>query len=112
MMKPDIFSRKQTFQSVQGESTPSTSAEHAGLESHESGEFEVNTHVNTTRKILLKISPITETPQGKDSKRKQSTIMSTSKDCVAQKSLKFVKKEKPENTKKPVGLFLKEIKKT
>jgi hypothetical protein len=49
-------------QSVQCESTPSTSSEHVGLENHESGLCEVNTHANTPRKILLKISPIPEIP--------------------------------------------------
>jgi hypothetical protein len=39
-------------------SAPSTSNEQAGLESHESGAYEVNTDVNTPCKILQKISPI------------------------------------------------------
>jgi hypothetical protein len=90
-------------QSVQGESTPSTSGEHVGLESHESGSCEVNAHVNTPRKILLKISPIPEIPQGKDSKRKQSSTILTSKDCLTKKRQKFIRKEKPENTGKSVG---------
>jgi hypothetical protein len=84
-------------QSVQGESTASTSGEHVGLESHESGSCEMNTHVNTPRKILLKISLIPEIPQGKDSKRKQSTAVLTSKDCLAKKRQKFIIKEKPGN---------------
>jgi hypothetical protein len=61
-------------QSVQGESTPSTSGEHVGLESHESGACEVNAYVNTPRKILLKTSPIPETPQGRDSKRSSQLL--------------------------------------
>jgi hypothetical protein len=95
-------------QSVQGESTPSTSGEQVRLESHESGACEVNLHVNTHRKILLKISPIPEIPQGKDSKRKHSTTVLTSKDCIAKKSLRFIRNEKPENTRKPVGRFCKQ----
>jgi hypothetical protein len=69
-------------QSVQGESTPSTSGEHVGLESLETGSCEVNSHANTPHKILT-ISPTPEIPQGKDSKRKQSTTVLTSKDCLA-----------------------------
>jgi hypothetical protein len=53
-------------QLVQGESTPSISGEHVGLESHESGACEGIAHVNTPRKILLKIPQIPEIPQGKD----------------------------------------------
>jgi hypothetical protein len=68
-MKPDDFSRKHTLPS-QSESNGSTSDEHAGLESRESGAYEVN--VNTPRKNPSKIYPIPEILQGKDSKRKQS----------------------------------------
>jgi hypothetical protein len=50
-------------QSVQCESTPSTSGEHVGIESHESGACEVNIHVDTPREIFLKIFPIPEIPQ-------------------------------------------------
>jgi hypothetical protein len=50
------------------------------------------TNVNTARKRLLKISPIPEIPRGKDSKRKQSATSLTSKDCLAKKHLKFIKK--------------------
>jgi hypothetical protein len=94
-------------QSVQGESTPSTSGEHVGLESHESGSCEVNAHINTPRRILLKISPIHEIHQGKDSKRKEPATALTSKDCLAKKRLKFIKKETLENTRKPVGRYCK-----
>jgi hypothetical protein len=94
-------------QSVQGESTPSTSGEHVGLESHESGACEVNAHVNTPRKIFLKIFPVPETPQGRDSKRKDSTTVLKSKDRLAKKSHKFIRKKKSENTRKLVGRFCK-----
>jgi hypothetical protein len=88
-MKPDNFSRKHTLsQSVRVKSAPSTSDEYAGLERHESGAFEVNTNVNTPRKILQEISKVPEIPLGKDSKRKQSATVLASKDCFAKE--KFV----------------------
>jgi hypothetical protein len=53
----------------------------------------VNANVSTPRKILINISPIPEIPQEKDSKRRQSASVLTSKDYLAQKKgLKFVKK--------------------
>jgi hypothetical protein len=54
----------------------------------------VNTQVNTPRKILLKISPIPEIPQGKDSERKQSTTALTSKDCLAKKNVRSSSEKK------------------
>jgi hypothetical protein len=39
-------------QSIRVKSAPSASNEHAGLESHESSAYEVNTNVNTPRKVL------------------------------------------------------------
>jgi hypothetical protein len=66
MMKRQLQLETDSPQSVHGESTPLTSGEHFGLESHKSGACEVNARDNTLRKILLKISPIPETPQGND----------------------------------------------
>jgi hypothetical protein len=64
-MKPEAFSRRHSSQSVRDKSAPSTLVEHAGLESHESGAYEVNTNVNTPRKFLQKLSPIMKFLGGK-----------------------------------------------
>jgi hypothetical protein len=53
-----LQSETHSSQSVRVKSAPSTSDEHAGLESHESGAYEVNTNVNTPRKILKKMYPM------------------------------------------------------
>jgi hypothetical protein len=54
-------------QSIRVKSAPSTSNEHAGLESHESSAYEVNTNVNTPRKVLQKFlltNSVAQEPEG------------------------------------------------
>jgi hypothetical protein len=47
--------------------------------------YEVNTDVNTPRKILQKMYPIPKIPRGERFEAKQSATILTSKDCLAKK---------------------------
>jgi hypothetical protein len=70
---------------VRGDSNAWTSDEHAGLGSRESGADEEDANVSTPLRIHLKISPVAEFPQGKESKWKQSATILTSKNYLARK---------------------------